>query len=967
MASTSIDDLVVIELRDPLSTQPEVWQKEIIISTTEVQGWNLPLILSCQIVKVQANRNRLIQESSYFRGLLGGSFRESCLDRISIDWNLETVINVLKFMHGCQLDLTSKNFVPFLEGALFFGVESLLLECRTWFSKTTSTRGLQSLQITLDAIVQIWNFGLENAIDFTAEICTDYLAQNFMWAMSCSSFLDVPFDLLSSCVEHPHLTVDSERNLCEALLVWLASNAESCKHPDNTENHYVDILKKVRVSLLPLWFAAGKRRDCYFFKLADESSNAMLNLLKDPSTTLTCILREGKFQNLRIRITEFTEKVDLSGCPQITSAFLLLALCSYRMEPLLQSVEQSFNELQQLDGDKYCISRCLGQNLSFEAVHVVDISNCTGMHFEAAIELFHKLFPSLRTLKASYCLKFRMSTLYHLVQKCPLVDEVDLTVDVSPAMPMQVSTISANIESFRDLGGASYRVLRDELSFSSITKLTLKGRSDINDMDLQRISSFFASLSHLNIKGCTSVTDVGISKLICKCKELLSLVVSDTRFGRNSILSLCSSFPSDGFPVVHCEQKNPTSLAFKLQKLNIGGCKSVDEASLLQLLSHTHLLKSLCMRSTVLADDALYNFLGSSLERLDVSDTMVSGASLVHIIRRNPSLRLFKAKGCRNLCHCGSRQEEGELTSEVLPYHGCSSGEDLYFELGRRCMLEEVAFGWGFSPFSLKYLGLAIKSLRAITAGLGASFGHHSLTLLPETCPMLESVVLYFQVISDIIVKSLVESLKHLNVLGLCYCLGDLTSLSFQFSMPNLRKLRLERVTPWMKNDDLFILTQSCPNLIQLSLSGCKHLNSESQRIISNGWPGLISIHLEDCGEVTVNSVSSLFDCKAIEDLSLRHNGCGIQRNFIVDAASKMPMLRKLAVDLCDANEGGFDSPSCADRCSLSIITIARCKQWRCPFNFQYLDVCRMPLHKETIILEWNSKELRTTVVKERV
>ncbi|XP_043699293.1 BTB/POZ domain-containing protein FBL11-like [Telopea speciosissima] len=245
MASTSIDDLVVIELRDPLSTQPEVRQKEIFISTTEVHFWNLPLILSSQIVKVQANRNRLIQESSYFRGLLGGSFRESCLDRISVNWNPETVINVLKFMYGCQLDLTSKNFVRLLEGALFFGVESLLLECKTWFSKTTSTRGPQSLQITLDAIVEIWNFGLENAVGFTAEICTDYLAKNFMWAMSCSSFSDVPYDLLSSCVEHPHLTVDSERHLCEALLVWLASNEESCKHPDNTERDYISILRKV--------------------------------------------------------------------------------------------------------------------------------------------------------------------------------------------------------------------------------------------------------------------------------------------------------------------------------------------------------------------------------------------------------------------------------------------------------------------------------------------------------------------------------------------------------------------------------------------------------------------------------------------------------------------------------------------------------------------------------------------------
>lgn len=44
--------------------------------------------------------------------------------------------------------------------------------------------------------------------------------------------------------------------------------------------------------------------------------------------------------------------------------------------------------------------------------------------------------------------------------------------------------------------------------------------------------------------------------------------------------------------------------------------------------------------------------------------------------------------------------------------------------------------------------------------------------------------------------------------------------------MPNLRKLRLERVTPWMTNDELAILTQNCVNLVELSLLGCRLLNS---------------------------------------------------------------------------------------------------------------------------------------------
>lgn len=84
----------------------------------------------------------------------------------------------------------------------------------------------------------------------------------------------------------------------------------------------------------------------------------------------------------------------------------------------------------------------------------------------------------------------------------------------------------------------------------------------------------------------------------------------------------------------------------------------------------------------------------------------------------------------------------------------------------------------------------------------------------------------FLQVISDIIVRKLVTSLMNLQVLAMCYCFGDISMSSFKFPMQNLRKLRLERVTPWMTNDDLVILSQNCRNLVELSLLGCPLLNS---------------------------------------------------------------------------------------------------------------------------------------------
>ncbi|MCL7039154.1 hypothetical protein MKW94_017492, partial [Papaver nudicaule] len=761
-------------------------------------------------------------------------------------------------------------------------------------------------------------------IDFIPELCAGYLARNF--------------------VVHFVIYIYSEKCLAEAILVWIESSQARGQYSDsNIEENHLEILQKVRVTLLPLDFAAGKRRNSYFSKLAEECISSIFSIIKDSSTRHA--FKDAELYNIRIRLTEYAEKIVLSGCLQITLASLLLSvlpsLCN--MDPLIRKkYEASIADLDNLHRNPYRISNF--PILPFIAVKEVDISKCPRLHLEAVIKCFSKSFPSLRRLNASHCFQFRMLTLFDLVENCPLIEEVDLTADISPAIPTLVSMASSTTDAYHDSYVASYFKKGGLL----LSKLTLEGRNDIIDLGLQNISAFSLSLSSLNLKGCTSITDLAISRLISQCANLQSLNVSDTYFGRRSVLVLISDFPRlKDFADVYHEHKHSSSLAFRLQELNIEGCTSVDATSLTQLMCSTYLLKSLNLRKTSLVGNALNNFLGSSLKSLDVSDTMVCGVSLTLIVQRNPDLKVLKARGCWKLC-----QQEG--------------GDQLYMELKRNCLLE-VAFGWGFSFNSVENLGDAIKSLKTITIGLGASLGEYGLKLLPKLCPLLESVVLNFQVISDSVVINLLESLRFLQVLGLCYCLGDLSSVIFSCSVPNLKVLKLERVIPRMTNEDLVNLTKNCKNLVELSLSGCALLNSDSQHIISCGWPGLISIHLEECGSVTSNGVSSFYDCKALEDLLLRHNGCGLQSNFIYEASTKMPMLRKVALDLCDANEGCFDTPSYSERSFLSIIKIARCKPQSCSFNLLHLESCKKLVHKESIILEFSVNGLRTTTLKERV
>lgn len=80
--------------------------------------------------------------------------------------------------------------------------------------------------------------------------------------------------------------------------------------------------------------------------------------------------------------------------------------------------------------------------------------------------------------------------------------------------------------------------------------------------------------------------------------------------------------------------------------------------------------------------------------------------------------------------------------------------------------------------------------------------------------------------ISDTIIINIMERLKNLRVLALSYCFGDISISSFKISaMPCLKKLELKRVIPWMSNKDLFVLTENCPNLVELSLLGCPNLD----------------------------------------------------------------------------------------------------------------------------------------------
>lgn len=194
----------------------------------------------------------------------------------------------------------------------------------------------------------------------------------------------------------------------------------------------------------------------------------------------------------------------------MNSRILLMSMlpCSYSTDLMLTKVVKQYSiSLEWTDGDRCQNSSALLPTLSFEAVEEVDISNCPRLPLEASIECFCKSFPSMKIFKAAHHLNFKMTKLVQLLQKCPLLEEIDLAVDISPVIPSRVSIVSSSPAislraSTESLEIHSYPWPASNLYttrplLANVTKLTLEGRVDLSGRMCTLSLSLFALLISL--------------------------------------------------------------------------------------------------------------------------------------------------------------------------------------------------------------------------------------------------------------------------------------------------------------------------------------------------------------------------------------------------------------------------------------------------------------------------------------
>ncbi|KAJ4798429.1 BTB/POZ domain-containing protein FBL11 [Rhynchospora pubera] len=536
--------------------------------------------------------------------------------------------------------------------------------------------------------------------------------------------------------------------------------------------------------------------------------------------------------------------------------------------------------------------------------------------------------------------------------------------DASPSKIKQIlnSSPSLSCNSLKSLENKSF------FSFPNVLAIDISGCHQLNARcTFECLNRAFPSLAILRASHCSQFRVQDLNFLINACPSLneidfsLSFVAGYFQWsghGREDVLSMAAR-AVDNRCVRH------------LSKLTLEGHTDLNDRHLSVILSLTEMLSYLNIKGcSGLSDMALAAFLEKCLS--------IHSLLLCYTSFGKESVEVL----CSDKCQNSIRSPTMASRLQHLHLDGCKGIDEFAMSrlLNHMTMIKEVSLRgtaltdeaiFNFTVSSLERLD--VSDTKVSMVGLRPLIRrNHNLSLhwvlvhhcLPSLCPLMESLVIRFQVTSDDVIRNLLESLKHLQVLELRYCLGDLTMHCFEIPRNlTLTRLRLEWVCRWMTNDQLALLTRTFCSLTEFSLSGCKLLNSYSQDIISAGWPGLTVLHLEECGNLTKSGVSSLLSCKGLEDLLLRHNGGGIPRTFMTDAASELPQLRILALDLCDACDGGFDSPS---HTFLRTVKMSRCKKQKLCFGLN-AEIAK-PIHKETIILQWNSKtDLRTSIVKERI
>ncbi|KAJ7545187.1 hypothetical protein O6H91_09G110100 [Diphasiastrum complanatum] len=882
---------------------------------------------------------------------------------------------ILQFIHGGNFNMDITNITTTLQAATFFGVDAAFAACHKWALSAMSSLEEAPIEV-LNYLPMIYLTAKEIGVPSIANLCAEFLAIHFVEAVSWDGFTGLPFSFLSACINNPLLTVESEMQLCEALFKWHNKNEEQQCSQTLVESdlEVFNLFKKIRTHLLPLGFLlrqlnissnflSNKGGICAQYPLDHEVISRAIEIACSKSDkTKDIILKmspdELVGEVICLRLTKYSKVLDICECQQVTESILFLSAVHAPASWACQGTCLSTNP-DQLSSDLQ----------SFGTLQKMVLSGCWRLKEEKLVAWLGRICPNLSTLKVDHCPQLQFSMLLALSETCRFIETADFSLEIDSLAENMLSVISYKIEyPWRGSCDALKKIMRGHYSLSSLKRLFLQGRIELTDKELFFISRCCPNLQAIDLSGCRRLTDTGISIFIKAYSGMQSISLAGTELGPNSTAAILSSFVINDLDATAISNDN----ICQLTKLDLASLCRKDLAALLSRLSR---LTHLNLENTNLDDASLLMFRGTSLEQLNVRETQVSGCALAHVLALNSGLRALNIRGCKQIidAHQANLSEKDTICTQLS-----SEAHSVFEELGvGRLSLQELKVGWGLSDLTFKTIWPCLPSLKAFTLGIGGRLSSSCMVQLSALCPALEELSLAFQDLYGTAIPFVLKTLLSLRTLEFQCCMNvppECINAITTGCGSNLTSLMLENSAPWLLDIDVCSLSRTCKNVIHFSLSGCRQLTAESLKNISRGWCSMIKLKVEDCGGVTSQGATYLLNsCKALQSLSLRHSGRGLPRAFISDAASLLPLLRSISLDVCDAINDGYDTPHETAWQSLCMVKFARCTLPRHSFKssrLQSKDLEYMPFgycHNSTIVLERTKCSLHTTIVKERL
>ncbi|XP_024520958.1 BTB/POZ domain-containing protein FBL11 [Selaginella moellendorffii] len=910
-----MEDEVILELRD---SDCDEGGAAIHVAAMERGDW-IPLLLArkCKVF-LRASRVMLSERSSYFRSLFS-NFREAHSDHVVVTWNLEVLANILQGILFERLDVAPCSVADLLEGATFFGCDSIISECQVWIASDMLSCSRDN-QDVLQYVPRLWKVATETGVPTIASACARYLAINFEDAGSGEFLENIPLLLFQAAVNHPFLTISSERNLFQAILRRCSFETRDCA---------LELISKVRMHWVPVDF------------LAAQSDNSLLN-----SHNRDLPLEPPEIKSAGLRLSQYTKILDLTGCQQVTDVILFdSVLCSpinvegeYILHSFLNSSSRYSNssasgpflnhlvslyplqeertqfELMQLPSVSEEVNKPDRSGIPLlNSLRVLLLGKCWRVRPEELFLWIKTTCSSLQQLNLSQCPQFSAFFLSHLASACPFIEVADFSRDLSVihlATVKKPCTGKLLTTSYKKGSWDTHRYL---------VELHLTGHTELKDSELSLISKKCPSISAISLSGCSNLSDSGIAKFLQSHPKLRLLRAAITAFGFQSVCALLAASDQE------CN----------LEVLDLAYCTGLSAGALVRLLTRISSFLSLSLCYTNLIDDGLFLSCGTSLETLNIRGTQVTGAAISYTIRKNFKLTSLNFRDCR-----GAFSYEG-LKEEKLD-------------------LRRLKAGWGVAHI---LANAKLPFLQTLHLGLGAQITSTFLRELPSRCPQLQHLSLSLQDLLDDELNHAIAKLPFLTTLKLRHTLQPLSGKFLESLTSNLVSLKLEDVCPSLTNAQLASVATSCKGLRQLSLTACRWLDSGALSIICKAWPALSELKLEDCGEATREGAAVLLCLYGLQSLTLRHNGAGLPRNFIMDASYQFPLLRCLSLDSCDTS-GHFNTPQDGNWRSISTIKIAYCRHVPSAFCFEGRG---RRVHRHTEVMERGGTTLRTFIVKERL